>query len=418
MGFRDISLTLFIFLLLLYAISRPKIGIYLWTWIGYMNPHRLTYGFAYSMPFAEIIALVTFFSILITKEPKKLPINKITVLWLIYIVWMCITTIFAIYVPAATEGLIKTLKVQLFCLLTIVFISKRKRLEELIWITMFSIGFFGIKGGVFTLLTGGSYRVWGAPNSDIEDNNGLAVALLMVLPFFIYKAKFINRKIFKWALYACILLMFVSVIGSYSRGAFLAISAVIIFLWWKSDRKFLALFLIPVIPITIMLMPDKYTQRMNTIETYQEDSSAMGRIYSWQYAMNLASDRFTGGGFNNWSKPTFLIWGPLGGKENSHVAHSIYFHVIGDHGWLGFILYFSILVLTWLYVARILRRASKAGEKFRWIVDLCKALQLSYIAFGVGGAFLSLCYFDLGWNLIGMAIILGEIAKKEGLVLR
>jgi putative inorganic carbon (HCO3(-)) transporter len=49
---RDAILFLMIMGALPFAFKRPVIGIFLWTWVSLMNPHRLTYGFAYSFPFA------------------------------------------------------------------------------------------------------------------------------------------------------------------------------------------------------------------------------------------------------------------------------------------------------------------------------------------------------------------------------
>ena len=44
-------------------------------------------------------------------------------------------------------------------------------------------------------------------------------------------------------------------------------------------------------------MPDQWFDRMNTIQSYQEDASAMGRINAWWFAFNLANDHpITGGG--------------------------------------------------------------------------------------------------------------------------
>ena len=53
--------------------SRPHIGLYLYSWISYMNPHRLAYGFAYSFPWAYILAIATLFGIIFSKEPKRMP---------------------------------------------------------------------------------------------------------------------------------------------------------------------------------------------------------------------------------------------------------------------------------------------------------------------------------------------------------
>ena len=49
-------------------------------------------------------------------------------------------------------------------------------------VTTGSIALFGIKGGIFTILTGGNHLVWGPPSSVIEGNNELAVALIIVVP--------------------------------------------------------------------------------------------------------------------------------------------------------------------------------------------------------------------------------------------
>ena len=60
----------------------------------------------------------------------------------------------------------------------------------------------------------------------------------------------------------------------------------------------------------------------------------MGRINAWHTAFNLAKDRVTGGGFDTFQGPTFRKYAPE--PENVHAAHSIYFQVLGDHGFIGF----------------------------------------------------------------------------------
>ena len=51
---RDIIVTLAVFGTLPFIFWRPWIGILVWCWLGYMNPHRLAWGFSTSMPFALI----------------------------------------------------------------------------------------------------------------------------------------------------------------------------------------------------------------------------------------------------------------------------------------------------------------------------------------------------------------------------
>ena len=51
---RDLLLVSFFATAALMALKRPWIGVMLWTWLSMMNPHRYTYGFAYSAPLAAI----------------------------------------------------------------------------------------------------------------------------------------------------------------------------------------------------------------------------------------------------------------------------------------------------------------------------------------------------------------------------
>ncbi len=72
--------------------------------------------------------------------------------------------------------------VTLMAFVTMMIMVDRKRIEMYVWAIVVSLGFFGIKGGVYTIVTLGGDRVFGLPNSFIEDNNALALALLMLIP--------------------------------------------------------------------------------------------------------------------------------------------------------------------------------------------------------------------------------------------
>ena len=110
---RDILLTAIFFGVLPFAISRPYIGIYIWCWLGFMNPHRLTYGFAYDFPFAQIIAIVIFGSMLKLRVPVRVPWTRETVLLLIFVLWMLFTTFFAMNTDGAWNQWDKVWKIQL-----------------------------------------------------------------------------------------------------------------------------------------------------------------------------------------------------------------------------------------------------------------------------------------------------------------
>src|SRR5574337_181926 len=70
---RDIAVTLAVFGLLPFVLKRPWIGILVWTWLGFMNPHRMAWGFSTTMPFAYIVALTTFASMLYHRVQIRIP---------------------------------------------------------------------------------------------------------------------------------------------------------------------------------------------------------------------------------------------------------------------------------------------------------------------------------------------------------
>lgn len=408
---RDILVTLIVFGSLPFIFQRPYIGILVWSWLGYMNPHRLSWGFAYSMPFAQIVAIVLMASLLMSKEKKELPVTALTVTWWLFIGWMVITSLSAIYFDDATTQLIKILKIQLVVFLGLLVMGKRERIYQLIWVIYLSIGFFGIKGGVFTILTGGSHRVLGPPDSFIGENNALAVALLMILPLGMYLYWQTRQVWIRRGLIASNVLIAVSAVGSQSRGAFLAIIAVAAFFWWKSkNRLAIALVILPLLPILFFSMPQSWHDRMSTIQTYEKDASAMGRLNAWQYAINAANARLTGAGLESWSIQTFQQWAP--DPTDVHAAHSIYFSVLADHGWIGLFLFLLILLGAWRTASHLIRE-TRGSPDYLWMNELARMIQVSMIAYMTGGAFLSLSYFDLPWHVISILVLMKHIHTKE-----
>jgi len=410
---RDILVTFIVFVGLIYTLRKPYIGILVWSWLGYMNPHRLAYGFAYTAPFAQFVAIVTMLSMLFSKEKKVFPVNSLTIIWIIFIIYMGIGTIFALFPEDALLQLIKVYKIQLVVFLTLLLINTKERINQLIWTIALSIGFYGIKGGLFTLLTGGGYKVWGPSGSYIEGNNELGLAVLIIIPLFIYLRMQAENKWLKWGLFIAIGLSTIMVLGTYSRGAFLALFCMAFFLWLKMPNKIITMIVGSILlSIALLFMPAKFYDRMNTIETYEEDASAMGRINAWTVAINLANDRFFAGGYNHWSKETFAQYAPV--PDDVHDAHSIYFEVLGEQGYMGLLLFFTIFFLSWRYLAKIIH-STKEHKELSWANDLARILQVSLIAYASGGAFLGLGYWDLPYHLMAITVLLKQLidAKQE-----
>jgi probable O-glycosylation ligase (exosortase A-associated) len=400
---RDIVLTAFIFGTLPFILWRPHIGVLVWTWIGFMNPHRLTWSFAYDMPFAMIVALVTLVGLLSSREPKKIPWTRETILLLIFLAWVLITTFNAMYPSLAWPHLNQFWKILLMVYVTLILMQSRARINQLVWVIALSIGFYGVKGGIFTITNGGVYHVRGPEGSFIGGDNEMGLALIMTIPLLRYLQLTTEKIWVRTGLTGAMLLSAVATVGSQSRGALVGVVCMGTFLWLKSRNKlFTALLGSIAIVLVLLVMPQQWYDRMATIQNYEEDQSAMGRINAWKMAFNMAKDRPLGGGLNSFQEYSFALYAP--NPDSVHDSHSIYFEVLGEHGFVGLGLFLVLALMTWRTASWVIGRAHRDREK-RWVADLAAMVQVSLVGYASAGAFLGLAYFDYYYTLIALVVL-------------
>jgi probable O-glycosylation ligase (exosortase A-associated) len=279
-------------------------------------------------------------------------------------------------------------------------LQTKQQVIAFMWVCALSLGLLGAKGGVFTIATGGAYRVWGPHGSFIGDNNAFALALIMTIPLL----RFLQMQLAKgWARHAMTVMMILvaaAALGSHSRGALLAIVAMSTVLWWRGRSKVMAGCVIVFVAVALLsFMPENWLERMDTIQDYDEDRSALGRFAAWGVAWNLAFQHPFGVGFNAARPELFLQYSPYGLEFGTPAAHSIYFQVLGHHGFVGLSLFLGIWIFT-MWMAGRIRKESRGIPQAQWCFDLASMCQVALVGYAVGGAFLSLSYFDLPYNLM------------------
>lgn len=409
MSIRDFVVTALVLGILPYALRHPSAGVLLWTWISIMNPHKLAWGFAYNAPFAAMAAGVTIVALLVTKDKVSLGRDGVVAALIVLILWMVITTVFAFDRSGSMQQLNKVLKIQLMTLIAVAVLHERRLLDAFIWVNVLSLGFYGFKGGLYTIATGGAGRVWGPPGGFIEGNNELALALVMTIPLMYYLRHISTRKWVRHALLLTMLLSVASALGTQSRGALLALSAMGALLWWRGHNKAVTLIPIVVVGIAVfVLMPESWHERMSTIREYEQDGSAMGRINTWGVMLDIAKDRITGGGFAIYATEVFKRYT----EHRVLAAHSIYFQMLGEHGWIGLFLFLLLWVMGWRKAGAIRRLARSPQVNDPSLATLAGMCQVSLIGYAVGGAFLSLAYFDLPYNILVILVVAHRLARQ------
>jgi len=414
---RDTLLFAILSVLVPLSVAHPWIGVLVWNWVGLMNPHKLTYGPAYNFPIAQVVAIATLTGLLFAKDRRPFLWTREMVLIALLFAYFTLTTFFAWAPESAWELWAKVGKILLMVFVVPLVIYGPKRIRWLLLVVALSVGVYGIKGGIFTLMTGGSHTVLGPRGSTfISSNTYIGLAFLMVAPVLVMLARTETRRWLRVFLYATAALNFLCIPFTYSRGALVGLLVVLPLLFLRSRTKFLLILLaIPLIYFGESMIPERLIKRTQTLETYEQDQSARLRFQSWGANFNIAKEQpFIGGGFNlehasdaKWlSYAPFLVGdGTFEAGNYARAAHSAYFQVLGSHGFIALGMFVLLLALMLARLQGLKTRAAKrqGGEA---ISAYASGIQLAMIGFCVSGAFINAAYFDLFFLYGAMTAVL------------
>ena len=421
---RDIFLVLIFPFLLYFIFKRPYIGVSLWIWSAMFFPNGWVWGFASSFRYNLMIAIATILSYFFQKNKIKTEGSGLSVLIIIFFLWSTISSVTTISNPDIVwfEWTI-FFKIIIFYFLCILTIKTKHHINVFIWAITLSAAFFGAAEGLKYIVTAGGHTIQGIPGSRLSDRNELALAINMTLPLIIFLLTKTQSKLLKIALIGAIAFNIVAIIGSYSRGGLIALLVIGSYFFWQSKRKFLvSIFIVISIGVASLNVSDKWTERMDSINTMEQDNSFLGRVVAWKQAILMASDHpFFGGGFKAGQNvavwylyedeiPDFNFIIDTGDYkvDRPKAAHSIYFQVLGDQGFMGLFIFLAILFQGYRSFSWVIKNSND-----EWLINISRMLKVSLVAYFAGGAALSLPYFDLSFAFFALAHIFCDLVKRE-----
>jgi probable O-glycosylation ligase (exosortase A-associated) len=425
---RDLPLVLGILAMLPMIVMRPHVGILAWCWTALLVPNFYVFGFATGIRFNLWIAIVTLLSWLMSKEPKHIPANTTTVLLGFLLVWGAICSALTIAPSQATTWTEweKLLKIVVLSLLITALITTETRIRALMYAVALSMGFHAVDESAKFIATAGGHKIWGPGSSIIGDNNHFALAIIMVIPILLYLYNQTRQPILRLVLAMSLFLQVVAVVGTGSRGGLIGVAALGAWILLTSRQKLRSLLIALLLgAVALSIAPERWYTRMGTIETANQDASFMGRVIAWKINTLVALDHpLTGGGFRAsqelpvWLKYaerfSLLDFVPTDRPDSSHAhaAHSIYFQVLGDMGFIGIGLYLSLLLTAWRNAKVVLVRTEDKPE-LKWAHDLARTFQYCLIPYAVSGAALNMAYFDLAYVIIAsLAVLRAHVEKR------
>jgi probable O-glycosylation ligase (exosortase A-associated) len=411
---RDIVLVSAGLLAALVGLGRPVFGLLTFAFLGFTNPHSFTWGFGRTFPLSQVVAISTILGMVVSSERKGLPHQRET--WILIFLWgmFAVSSIFAFYPDAAYGQLIQISKVLFMIVMAMIIINNENRFQSLMRVMGYSLGLYALKGGIFAIVSGGGYMVWGPEGSFLEANNSIGLALAMNIPILLGLLKIERNKWLRLILMAMLVFSYPAIVCTYSRGAWIGMAMVTILSVLKSRKKFItvaaaglaAVVLQAVLP---QIAPEQLRYRYDQLVEYQDESSAQSRFWNWEFCRRIGMARpLTGGGFKftsieNYQRyyPEFLERWP--GSQWS--CHSTWLSIFGEHGFPGAILWLALLVSCFLSLRQIRAYGRAASEKSQY-VQYADMIQSSMVAFLVVGTFVDAAYFDVFYYLVAFIVIL------------
>jgi probable O-glycosylation ligase (exosortase A-associated) len=421
---RDLVLLAILPFMIYFMARRPFIGAGMWIWTALFFPNAWVYGIAGNIRYNLLFTTVAILSYLALKNKPRAVFGTLGAMVLLFFAWTTISTMFTLAPPDRSWDIWgRFAKVITLFVFVILVVEKKLHVDFFLGCVVLSVGFYGDLEALKFLASGGGHKIAGLPGHVLGDRNELSLAFVMTLPICYYLLGEYGQRsrVIQLGLLGTMALLVAAVIGTQSRGGFVALAGLGGYLFLKTDRKVLVGLLIVALAIGLSyFVSEEWMSRMNTIESAETDASFMGRVTAWKLSFILAMQNpVFGGGFK--SLETFSVWTQLSqhffeydwfytgtalpNAERARAAHSVYFQVLGDQGFGGLAIYLACLFGAFRKAWHIARSVKRDGGP-KWIGSLATMLQLSIFSFALGGAALSLAYFELTFAIMALLIVM------------
>jgi probable O-glycosylation ligase (exosortase A-associated) len=300
--------------------------------------------------------------------------------------------------------------------LTTALLTTRTRLVLFMLTVGVSLGVHGAYTGALFTLRGGGHLTAG-PGGAFNDNNAFALGLVRILFFLVFAAQWVRPRIGRAVVSAMVPLCLLTILWSYSRGAFLALAAGALAYAVFQERRVRSIAVVVALgSAAAVAIPADYVSRINTITSYEEESSAASRIHFWQVAFRMAGYRPFGVGLGNFESD-YDAYDLSGGQwGHARAVHNSHLQTLAETGFAGFLifewLHFYSLVALWRIRGHAVAGAFADGEKNRFFLTITTALFASTVAFLVGGSFLSQALNDLNWLSFAIVAAVQQAAEE------
>jgi probable O-glycosylation ligase (exosortase A-associated) len=420
---RDVLVLLTVLMSLPLSFRRPFVGMLVFSWLAYMRPQDLCWGFAREMRFSFYAAIAMLLGFL-SKEQGLRPFMKLDTRTFLMAALLLMTTVSLAFAEKLDDYVIRYYfefaKIFLIALFTTGQVDTKERLRLILWTICLSLSLYAVKGGIVGIISGGSPILRG-PGGMLEDNNDFALGMVMTLPMLWYLGIVEGSPLTRLFCRCAAVLAVITILLTHSRGGFLAAAGTVLAIAYRAGNILKAgMFLTVVITSFFAFVPQSVLDRLSTIKEGGKESSANARLMSWQIAGRMiVSNPLLGVGLRNyqhhWNRHSKGITG-LEGGGNTYVSHNSYLQIWAEAGTPAFACYI-ILLITTFWACRKVRVLVRGRDDLTWARVYANLFEAIMVGFMIGAFFLNRGHFDLVYHDIALVsclrwIVIQQLAAK------
>tara|TARA_B100000809_G_scaffold191341_1_gene189996 strand:- start:167 stop:1546 length:1380 start_codon:yes stop_codon:yes gene_type:complete len=251
--------------------------------------------------------------------------------------------------------------------------------------------------------------------SVIGDPNDLSLVLLMPFSYAI-SMLITKRTAFFYRLigFVTTITLFSAIIATQSRGGILGILAVFGMIGYQHIKSKTLLFAIGGVFSSAMFIFAGISGRQSGGAAEAGiDESAMGRIHAWEAAIGMAMDNpITGVGIENFLNNYWFYTPSWDGKN--HVVHSTWFGVLAETGFVGLIVFLTMVIVVFKASISTLRIVNSKDTKFHPVVCAMSTGNFyGLLCFCVSGTFLTQSFTWPFYIIMGLTVSVAQFVKIE-----